>query len=335
MFLPGIADGGQFGTGTISLPVYAIALGETHVFTPTFTNEAHVGWNHNVQSQLSSNAADMGIPEQYGIAGVPQVTDNGGLPNFGFGSGLTSLGPSPFMPTLGTITSLEIMDNVTKIYGSHTFKAGFQFDRLYGIVFQPPLRPRAIRLLRTVQRRSERKHESSEYGGSAHHPHRNHCSKWHQWCRQSQRLSRLPTSRPNRDMRYYSGIYFQDDWKVTPTLTVNLGLRWDHFTPYAEINGRQANLVQSDGGNGSAGTLYIPNKGCSVPRAPSFDALLAANNITLDCTSNLATGNAQNKNFAPRIGFANRITPLMGGSRWIWHRVWGAGEYWLRAEHRK
>lgn len=306
--LPGIADGGQFGTGTISLPVYAIALGETHVFTPTFTNEAHIGWNHNVQSQLSSNAAELGIPEQYGIAGVPQVTDNGGLPSFGI-SGLTSLGPSPYMPTLGTITSLEIMDNVTKIYGSHTFKAGFQFDRLYGIVFQPPFGRGQFTYSGQY---SDVPNTNTNLLGVADLLLTPTATTVPNGISGVGSLSGFQASNiaPNRDMRYYSGIYFQDDWKITPTLTVNLGLRWDHFTPYAEINGRQANLIQSDGGNGSAGTLYIPNKGCSVPRAPSFDALLAANNITLDCTSNLATGDEQNKNFAPRIGFANRITPL-------------------------
>jgi hypothetical protein len=306
--LPGIADGGVFGTGTISIPVYAIAFGETHVFTPTFTNEFHMGWNYNVSSQLSSNATQLGIPEQFGIGGVPQVQDNGGLPSFSI-AGLASLGPSPYMPTQGTVSSLEILDNVTKIVGSHTLKAGFQIDRLYGIVFQPPYGRGQFNY---TGQYSDVVNSNTGLLGVADMLLTPTAATVPNGISNLGSMSSFQASNiaPNRDMRYYAGIYFQDDWKVTPNITLNLGLRWDHFTPYAEINGRQANFIQSDGGDGPTGTLYIPNKGCAVPRAAAFDALLTASNINLVCTSNLATGNAQNKNFAPRLGFADRLTPV-------------------------
>jgi hypothetical protein len=114
------------------------------------------------------------------------------------------------------------------------------------------------------------------------------------------------------DLRYYIGAYFQDDWKATPNLTLNLGLRWDYTTPYSETNGRQANFIQSGGGDGAGpATYYMPQQGCAVPRSSSFDALLAASNITLDCISNNSVGLTQKLNFAPRVGFAYRIRPTL------------------------
>ena len=68
------------------------------------------------------------------------------------------------------------------------------------------------------------------------------------------------------------------------------------------------------GGNGNTGTYYISNKGCQVPRGQlRFNALLTSSNtsiLTL-CVSGLTLGQAQKLNFAPRIGFAYRVTPKL------------------------
>ena len=47
-------------------------------------------------------------------------------------------------------------------------------------------------------------------------------------------------------------------------------------------------------------------EGCAVPRSSNFNQLLASSNITLNCSASKSTGNAQNLNFAPRVGFAYR-----------------------------
>src|SRR6202041_2182698 len=110
--------------------------------------------------------------------------------------------------------------------------------------------------------------------------------------------------------RWYTGSYFQDSWKVNQKLTLTLGGRWDYFTPYLEVNGRQANFIAA-GGNGPTGTYYISNKGCQVARSATFDALLMSSNIKLDCVSSMTLGNAQSLNLAPRVGVAYKLTSML------------------------
>ena len=38
------------------------------------------------------------------------------------------------------------------------------------------------------------------------------------------------------------GAYFQDDWRATDTLTLNLGMRWEYHTPLYEVKDRQSNF---------------------------------------------------------------------------------------------
>jgi hypothetical protein len=303
--LPGLAIG-QNWSGSFDSPHYAIATSYTHVFTPTLSNEVRFGYDHAIDNNLPPGYNQMGVPAQFGIQGIPQLPMNGGLPMINIGWSLTSIGVAGWEPTIRTVKALEITDNVTKIYGRHSFKTGVQVDRVEGDITQPAygkgqfdfngqytsvvnqtngLNGIGDILLTPI---------SSNVGG----PDNVGGASW----------MTASNFAATNDYRYYVGAYFQDDWKVSSRLTLNLGLRYDHFTPYSETNERQANFVPADN-NAASGKLFLPKGTCNTPMSASFTSLLAKDNISLACTGNSGLGSFQSLNFAPRLGFAYRVTP--------------------------
>src|SRR6201999_3805643 len=114
-----------------------IALSETHLFSPSLVNEVRLGYSQLPVSRLQPNAGTMGIPEQFGIQGVPQVQSNGGLGTL-FITGLSQLGSNGYLPSIEISDNSQISDNLTKTMGRHSFKVGFEFQRLGSAVAQPP-----------------------------------------------------------------------------------------------------------------------------------------------------------------------------------------------------
>jgi hypothetical protein len=109
-----------------------------------------------------------------------------------------------------------------------------------------------------------------------------------------------------------TAFYVQDDWKVTPKLTVNLGLRYEWSNPYTERYDRlQFNDFTADSG------VSIPVNRDASGMFPQFGQIGDIKGISVFPSSGHRSSPVDRNNFAPRLGFAYQLasnTVLRGGA---------------------
>jgi hypothetical protein len=317
----GIADGGGFQQGIQTAKSYQHAAAWTHVFNSSTVNVARAGLNHLHTTRFGPVGSQLGIPGQFGIQGIPQVAENGGLPSYAI-AGLTTLGSNSFLPSDEISQTLQLTDDFTKIWGNHSFKMGIESQHIKFDTLQPAF-----------------SRGNFDYNGQyADVPNDTSGNLG----RAQFLLSPIAASVPNGvdysggsdsinasninttyDYKTYTALYFEDDWKATHNLTLNLGLRWDYFGPIQETNGGQANFVPSALNNGTA-TYLIPATGkdkrtlSSTASNPSLNGngfidLLNKDGIILEQTNRYGRGlmKVQKNNFAPRVGAAYEVSPKL------------------------
>ena len=99
-------------------------------------------------------------------------------------------------------------------------------------------------------------------------------------------------------LRSYYGVFFQDSFKVTPTFTLEYGLRWDVDEPNRESSGNSSNI-----------SLTAPNPGAgNLPGVLVFAGKGAGRNGN----TNERWANTWMKDVGPRLGFAWAPTFLGG-----------------------
>ncbi|MEZ2345785.1 hypothetical protein [Terriglobus sp. RCC_193] len=127
----GSLDGGGFGSsGQNSNYSKSGVFSETHFFNPTLSNEFRVGYNWLYASYLGPEASNSGFASSLGLGGLPTGKNLGGLPNINFGGYINSIGTAGYVPSDERQNVLQIIDNVNKVLGRHTLKAGINFQHV-------------------------------------------------------------------------------------------------------------------------------------------------------------------------------------------------------------
>ena len=324
-FIPGIftgiADGGGFQQGEQTANAQQSALGYTHTFSPSLINVLRAGLNYLHTTRVSPTSSDLSdIPSQFGILGIPQDPENGGLPAIGI-IGYQTLGTNAFLPSDEVSSTFQLTDDLTQIYGKHTFKMGFEWQHVKFSTLQPPWSRGQFNFDGTY---TDVPGQTSGNVGIAQLlliPDVATVPNGIDYVGGPNNVFVSNISLTDNGKNYY-GTYINDDWKVTSKLTLNLGIRWDYFQPVYEHHGAQANFIPSGDPTGGPAYLipsgnqdlsFLTNVDCTNPANKNFlTCLLATDGIALSVGKfgkSLAEG--QRNNFAPRFGFAYQATPKL------------------------
>src|SRR6266851_5302356 len=263
----------------------AASAEETHIFSPALVNTFRAGVSRvrgDINSPVSGDkvATDTTLAVAPGAAGPPQI----GVP----GVITTAIGLGGLNRFLHRWTSAQANDDAFLTRGTHSIKVGFAFERM----------------LYNVTEKLSPNGRLNNYGQPKSGP----CSTF-----TSGGLCRLLTNAPNKLNALAPGGsnevairesllagYIQDDWRLRPNFTVNMGLRYEYTTRPSDANNRIQEIT----------TLT----NCATPGVlPSLTSPCGPVHV-----SNFIANNPTTKNFEPRIGFSwdpfkNGKTAVRGG----------------------
>jgi hypothetical protein len=281
-------DGGSFQDGTSQNTAEGLAASEVHTFRNNLINEFRFGFNHlkSHRFNLFSNenvAQELPIP----FPGVPYADGQeiGGLPSIGFGDGTATIGASGYQPSRERQHSFVFTDNLIWTRGRHALKFGAELRFEQFTILQPAAARGSI-----------------DFGGGAliNDNYGAPATGGEAFASFMQGISdggSITSVTPDIDYRrQIYAVYALDDFKVTPRLTLNLGLRYELFTTIKEADDQDATF------DFNSLSLIVP-KGQNAQLTPTL-----ATELNLVSNGSRGLIRPDLNNFAPRIGLAYQIS---------------------------
>lgn len=264
--IPGPSGGG--GNGFIRALNQQLASSLTYTVTPTSLLEVRLAFS---RTEAGKAPPALGGPSMRALYGIPGLSEDpaltGGLTQQSV-TGFTAFGRQATNPQWQNPFLYNPKVNYSFIRGRHSMKAGYEYQRIHTEIQDVnPLYGNDI--------------YNGNFSGSFPAGTFNAAplADFMFGHRSEYQLVNFYIAQYRQVMNY---AYFQDDWKVTPKLTLNLGVRYEYATPQWEASNRLTNFDP-------VSNRLIPAKDGSI--------------------ADRAQINPDRNNWAPRFGFAYSLNP--------------------------
>ena len=323
--------------------MWAYTVDAVVIISPTLTNEVLYGktMNYIPASLPPANSpyfranSNLQIPLLY-----PNADPSGIVPNFGFGGVPNGNATFPagyysqfILPYFNENPISNVTDNVTKIYGSHTIKAGFYYES---------------------QRKSQTPYgdvnSSIQFGRDSGNPGDTNWAFSNALIGTFQTYTQLQKYVQGNYLYHNVEWYGQDSWKLRPNLTFNYGMRFSLVPPTYEANNQIAGFDPSLWNTANTVALYQPGLSSTGQRIavnplngqPAPVGLIGAlvpgygdpNNGNIQAgVGGYPKGltNSRGVQYAPRLGVVYGINPktvLRAGGGVFYERAQGGPVYY-------
>ena len=269
-----VIEGAPLDASSTNQRTHYVRFGYDYIFRPNLLNHFNAGFSRRYRQEFSGIGSYGGNwPSKLGLKGVKDTTFPNISYNYPDGAAMPSDGANQFYDN-----TYQYDDIVSWQHGRHSFKFGaearlqqFNINILTGTSGQFNF---------DTGPTSNSSDPNSGFGyasfylGAASHAY-----------------IALPEELGWR-VKYYAS-FVQDDWKVTPKLTANIGFRYEIPTPVTEAHGQQSFIdptLANPGAGGRPGAYVFLGNG----------------------TGRLGTNSAQNtfhSSYGPRVGFAYQVSP--------------------------